>query len=378
MSVVPLSLYIHFPWCIKKCPYCDFNSHTLKHDLPEEKYIHALLNDLTQDLAWVQNRKITSIFMGGGTPSLFSPEAIQLLLTEIRARIDFANDNIEITLEANPGTVDEARFAGFRQAGVNRLSIGIQSFDAEKLKTLGRIHDGQMAQSAVMAAKAAGFTNFNLDLMHGLPNQTKEQALHDLQIAVGFLPPHLSWYQLTLEPNTLFYQKPPVLPPEDILYEISEHGAEYLKNNHYQHYEVSAYCKAKHECQHNLNYWQFGDYLGIGAGAHGKITDVDGQQVYRYWKIKHPKDYLEANNVVAEKTLVAKSQLPFEFMLNALRLQKPIENKLFTERTFLAVNDIASKLEIARDKKLLTYDEHSFAPTLLGRRFLNDLLTVFI
>ncbi len=378
MSTIPLALYIHFPWCVKKCPYCDFNSHTLREDLPEKKYIAVLLRDLEQELDSVKNRKISSIFMGGGTPSLFSPESIRYLLTEIQQRIDFAHADIEITLEANPGTVDEARFIGFRAAGINRLSIGIQSFDAQKLKALGRIHDQSAAISAVMAAKKAGFTNFNLDLMHGLPDQTKDDALADLQTAVGFLPPHLSWYQLTLEPNTLFYQKPPVLPNEDILGAINEEGAQYLNAKNYQHYEVSAYCKEHHECQHNINYWQFGDYLGIGAGAHGKITDATQQIIMRYWKIKHPKDYLEASNVVAEKTVVAKSQLPFEFMLNALRLQKPITHKLFSERTFLSKQDIESKLALAVQKQLMICDEESFAPTLLGRRFLNDLLTIFM
>lgn len=368
----PLSLYIHFPWCIKKCPYCDFNSHELKQDLPEQNYIQTLLSDLDQDLKLIntQDQQIHSIFMGGGTPSLFSPDSIFNLLNSIQSRIAFKN-NIEITLEANPGTFEQDKFLGFRQAGINRLSIGIQSFQKEKLKALGRIHDDDMALKAVEIAQKAGFSNFNLDLMHGLPNQDKTDALFDLKTALGFTPPHISWYQLTLEPHTLFHKKPPTLPTENILSDINIAGEKLLQQNHYTHYETSAFCKPNHECQHNLNYWEFGDYLGIGAGAHAKINNI------RTSKTKHPKEYL-AKNFIATHAPIEKNQLAFEFMLNALRLKKLIPWDLFVARTGLEQKDITAKLNKLVDKNLMAVHTNGFEVTPLGHRFLNDVLTEFL
>jgi putative oxygen-independent coproporphyrinogen III oxidase len=376
--MIPLSLYIHFPWCIQKCPYCDFNSHTLKSDLPEQEYISALINDLMHDLPAVKHRKVHSIFMGGGTPSLFSPTSISQLLTAIRQNIDFEDEEIEITLEANPGAIEQEKFVGFRQAGINRLSIGVQSFQTHKLTKLGRIHDDNAAKRAATAAVAAGFSNFNLDLMHGLPEQTPEDAIFDLQTAIGFAPPHLSWYQLTLEPNTLFYHQPPVLPRDDSLQQIQTQGHHLLLNNHYQHYEVSAYCREGHQCHHNLNYWKFGDYLGIGAGAHAKMTNTQTGEITRLSKIKHPRDYLSANNYIATKEIVEKKQLAFEFMLNALRLQQSIAWTLLEERSGLTSQDILGPLARCQQRGLMCVDKQQFTLTDLGRCFLNDVLTEFI
>jgi putative oxygen-independent coproporphyrinogen III oxidase len=375
---IPLSLYIHFPWCVRKCPYCDFNSHALKDNLPEEEYIKKLLEDFDQEIPSVQDRKIRSIFMGGGTPSLFSPQSIELLLTYIKNKMAFESPGSEITLEANPGTVEQEKFSGFLKAGINRLSIGIQSFNDNKLKTLGRIHNGNTAYKAVENAKKSGFTNFNLDLMHGLPDQTLEEALEDISIALQFSPPHLSWYQLTLEPNTLFYQKPPQLPHENILNNIYEEGQKLFKKNNYTHYEVSAYCKNNLQSQHNINYWEFGDYIGIGAGAHGKITDFNSQEIIRYTKSKHPKEYLNANHFRTTQHIVEPKQVPFEFMLNALRLHKPISWQLFSERTFLEKENILSVIEKLKEKNLIIYNKDTLELTDLGHRFLNDVLTEFM
>ncbi len=375
---IPLSLYIHMPWCVRKCPYCDFNSHQLKNELPEEQYITTLLRDLENDLPAVTDRKLISIFIGGGTPSLFSPEAIAKLLTEIQQRIPFEK-NIEITLEANPGTVDQQRFIGFRHAGVNRLSIGIQSFQADKLKKLGRIHNDESALNAIIAVKSAGFKQYNLDLMHGLPEQTLQDACYDLETALGFKPPHLSWYQLTLEPNTLFHHRPPQLPEENTLLDIQDKGHELILNNGLQHYEVSAYCQTGNECQHNLNYWEFGDYLAIGAGAHSKITDAQNHIITRTWKIKHPQNYLNApNSFIGEKSIIDPKEIPFEFMLNALRLQKPISKKLFEDRSGLSITTIERSLMLAQQKELLLVNQKFIEPTKLGRRFLNDLIELFM
>lgn len=375
---IPLSLYIHMPWCVRKCPYCDFNSHQLKNDLPEEQYINTLLRDLENDLPMVANRKLISIFIGGGTPSLFSPDAIEKLLTEIQKKIPF-EQNIEITLEANPGTVDQQRFIGFYQAGINRLSIGIQSFQADKLQKLGRIHNDESALNAVIAVKNAGFKQYNLDLMHGLPDQTLQDACHDLQTALDFIPPHLSWYQLTLEPNTLFHHRPPQLPDENTLIDIQDMGHNLIINKGYQHYEVSAYCQPGNECRHNINYWEFGDYLGIGAGAHSKITDTQNHIITRTWKIKHPQNYLNcADSFIGEISIINQQEISFEFMLNALRLQKPISKKLFEERTGLPISTIDTQLSLAQQKQLLKVDQNSFEPTQLGRRFLNDLIAIFM
>jgi oxygen-independent coproporphyrinogen-3 oxidase len=374
----PLSLYIHFPWCIKKCPYCDFNSHTLRTELPEISYVNVLIRDLEQDLSRVQNRPINSIFMGGGTPSLFSPKAIQYLLVEIAKRLEFS-DSIEITLEANPGAVEHSYFAAYREAGINRLSLGIQSFQTEKLQALGRIHDGDEAVKAVIAAKAAGFTNINLDLMHALPGQNLQQGLEDLKRAFLLVPTHISWYQLNIEPNTEFFIRPPSLPPEDSVFELQEQGKEQLAKNAYKQYEISAYSIDKYHCLHNRNYWQFGDYLGIGAGAHSKITDIKNHVISRFWKKKNPKAYLAANNnFLVEETVILAKDLPFEFMLNALRLYQAISAELFQQRTGLAFLSLENILQKAQQQNLLTYDTTCMETTEFGKRFYNNLLTLFM
>ncbi len=346
--------------------------------MPEQQYIDSLIDDLDNDLPQVKDRKLISIFIGGGTPSLFSPQAIENLLSQIQQRIAFA-ENIEITLEANPGTVDQQRFIGFNQAGINRLSIGIQSFQADKLKKLGRIHNDEAAINAILAVKNAGFKQYNIDLMHGLPNQSLNDAIYDLQTALGFMPPHLSWYQLTLEPNTLFHHNPPQLPDEETLLNIQDTGHDLLINHHFKHYEVSAYCQPGNECHHNLNYWEFGDYLGIGAGAHSKITDHQQQIITRAWKIKHPVNYLKVTeSFVAEKTIIDPREIPFEFMLNALRLQQPFSINLFEERTGLPITSIEQQLIKAQQKELLQIIKDQIVTTKLGKRFLNDLIAIFI
>jgi oxygen-independent coproporphyrinogen-3 oxidase len=377
-TLPPLSLYVHLPWCVRKCPYCDFNSHTLRGDLAEPAYIAALLRDLEYDLPRVYGRTVRTIFIGGGTPSLFSPEAIEQLLSGIRARIGVAPD-AEITLEANPGTVDSGRFAGFRQAGVNRLSIGVQSFDDAKLAALGRIHGGGQARAAAEAARIAGFDNVNLDLMYGLPGQTGEQALADLRRAIELDPTHLSVYQLTIEPNTRFHTDPPPLPDDDALCDMQERIQAALAQSGYAQYEVSAYAKAGFACRHNLNYWQFGDYLGIGAGAHAKLSDAD--TVKRLWKVKHPDDYLTragTARALGGETRASDSDLPFEFMLNALRLTEGFEPQLYGERTGLALAAIEPQLADAASRGLLQHTAARVRATPLGRRFLNDLVGVFL
>lgn len=290
----PLSLYIHIPWCVQKCPYCDFNSHALKHEIPEQDYVQALIKDLDDDITRFKltNRHLHSVFIGGGTPSLFSPSAIQSLLSQVFQRFE-VNDDIEVTLEANPGTVEADKFTGFAQAGVSRLSIGVQSFESDKLIKLGRIHDSNQAINAAQLAKSCGVKSFNLDLMHGLPNQMLTNALDDLSQAIALAPDHLSWYQLTIEPNTAFHSKPPKLPQDEILWDIQEQGIKLLADAGYQQYEISAYSKPNVQSKHNLNYWRFGDYLGIGCGAHGKITDFNSNKIYRTVKVKHPKGYLQ-------------------------------------------------------------------------------------
>ncbi|MDF2867952.1 MAG: hemN [Gammaproteobacteria bacterium] len=377
-TLIPLSLYIHFPWCIRKCPYCDFNSHALKQDLPEEDYIKALLADLQQDLSLVQNREIVSIFMGGGTPSLFSPQAIAYLLSQIKQMLP-CSPKLEITLEANPGTVEQDRFKGFYQAGINRLSLGIQSFQDDKLKTLGRIHDANAAVRAVLATKQAGFTNFNLDLMFGLPKQEIDDALYDLNTAIALEPTHLSWYQLTLEPNTLFYHQRPTLPADDKIWEMQQQGQALLAKHHYRQYEISAYSREGFPCLHNRNYWEFGDYLGIGAGAHGKITDSNTQQVIRTHKAKHPKDYLDPNRpFIAGQIKVPANELSFEFMLNNLRLKQAVLFNLFEQRTFLAKTVLTASLQKATELLFIEQTRQGFQVTELGWQFLNNLMEIFL
>jgi oxygen-independent coproporphyrinogen-3 oxidase len=374
----PLSLYIHIPWCVRKCPYCDFNSHESKGSLPEELYVNALLQELDSHLPLIQQRPLISIFFGGGTPSLFSAQAIERILTGVDARLTFA-PHLEITLEANPGTIDQVRFRDFKQAGINRLSLGIQSLQNDKLATLGRIHDRDNALRAIALAKDAGFTNFNLDLMYGLPNQSIDDALQDIDTALACEPTHFSWYQLTIEPNTLFHHQPPTLPVDDMIWDMQLAGQQRIQQLQFAQYEVSAYARPHKQCMHNLNYWEFGDYLGIGAGAHSKITNAKTGQVVRFAQVKHPRDYLDAAlrqsiniNPVSEEDLI------FEFMLNALRLTNGVPIALFTQRTGIPFQRIESTLIAAKQRDLLTNDTARICPSTLGKKFLNDLISLFL
>lgn len=381
---IPLALYIHVPWCVRKCPYCDFNSHEAgRGELPEAGYVAALLADLDHDLVFVNQRDITSLFIGGGTPSLLSARAYDTLFTGLQERLHFASD-IEITLEANPGTVEQAKFRDYRSLGINRLSIGVQSFDAAQLHALGRIHGRDEAIRAADAARAAGFDNFNLDLMHGLPGQTPDAAIADLDQAIALAPTHLSWYQLTIEPNTVFFSKPPALPEDEALADIEDAGFARLADAGYARYEVSAFARAGHQCRHNRNYWEFGDYLALGAGAHGKVTREDGA-VWRFRKTRLPRDYLAAtrrqagdgNPFTSERSTVAADELPFEFMLNALRLVDGVDASLFSARTGLPPERIARTLAALRARGLLAPAEDRIACTATGLRFLNDAVGAF-
>ncbi|WP_161866064.1 radical SAM family heme chaperone HemW [Pseudomonas yangonensis] len=373
----PLALYIHIPWCVRKCPYCDFNSHAAGPTLPEEEYVDALLADLDVDLRHVHGRPLTSIFFGGGTPSLFSDRALGRLLAGVERRVAFAPD-IEITLEANPGTFEQAKFKGYRALGINRLSIGVQSFQQDKLKALGRIHDGNEAIRAADMARAAGFDNFNLDLMHGLPEQSIEDALFDLRTAIAQAPTHLSWYQLTMEPNTVFWSQPPVLPEDDLLWDIQEAGQALLAAEGYAQYEVSAYARPGKQARHNLNYWTFGDFLGIGAGAHAKLSTPDGR-IQRTWKTRLPKDYLDRSKAfqAGERVLEA-DELPFEFLMNVLRLSEGAPAELFTQRTGLPVRQLDQARREAERLGLLQADDTRLVATAKGQLFLNDLLQLFL
>ncbi len=376
-SLPPLSLYIHVPWCIKKCPYCDFNSHQLTTPLPEEDYIKALLTDFRQDLEYIQGRTLHSIFIGGGTPSLFSASSFEILLHELEKLIHF-DQQIEITLEANPGTAEQDKFRGYHQAGINRLSIGVQSFNSQHLQSLGRIHNAEEAQRAAKIAQQSGFKNFNLDFMFGLPRQNTEQALADLKRAVSLKPTHLSWYQLTIEPNTEFYSQAPNLPHEECIDEMEQAGQDYLANAGYKQYEISAYSQPGYESQHNLNYWQFGDYIGIGAGAHGKVTQADQKQIIRTRKSRQPKHYLDKNNsFLVEESVIRPSEIPLEFMLNALRLVEGLDQKYFTERTGLAINVVDKQIKKAQQKGLLITHNNRLQATQKGLQFLNDTVAIF-
>lgn len=375
-ALPPLALYVHIPWCIRKCPYCDFNSHAAPTHLPEEAYVDALLRDLEQDLPLAAGRPLSSIFIGGGTPSLFSAAALKRLLDGIRSRIDW-QPNIEITLEANPGTFEQDKFSAYRQLGINRLSIGIQSFNSQHLQSLGRVHNGDEALKAVGIAQQAGFERINLDLMHGLPGQTVEQGLADLQQAIDLDPGHISWYQLTIESNTVYWSKPPQLPEDDCLWDIQEQGQALLAQQDYQQYEVSAYAKAHQQAAHNLNYWQFGDFLGIGAGAHGKISHSDGR-IERYWKTRQPDDYLSAAQPCAGRQLLANHELPFEFLINALRLVKGVPAELFSQRTGLPLAALQPGLKQALQRGLLLDNPQQLATSAKGQLFLNDLLQLFL
>jgi len=376
-TLPPLALYIHIPWCVRKCPYCDFNSHTASPVLPEQEYVDALLADLDQDLHAVYGRELTSIFFGGGTPSLFSAEALGRLLQGVEQRIPFAAD-IEVTLEANPGTFEQEKFVAYRKLGINRLSIGIQSFQQEKLEALGRIHNGDEAVRAAGMARQAGFDNFNLDLMHGLPDQSLDDALSDLRQAIALKPTHISWYQLTLEPNTVFWNQPPVLPEDDTLWDIQEAGQALLAEHGYAQYEVSAYAQAGRPARHNLNYWSFGDFIGIGAGAHGKLSHPDGR-IVRTWKTRLPKDYLNpAKSFQAGEKSLSNDEMPFEFLMNALRLTAGVESRLYPERTGLSLETLAEGRREAEQSGLLQVEPSRLAATERGQLFLNDLLQQFL
>lgn len=375
LRLPPLSLYVHLPWCTRKCPYCDFNSHQSAEELPFEAYVDALRDDLALDLPWVQGRECQTIFIGGGTPSLFPGAAIRRLLAGVRERLPLATD-AEITLEANPGSAEAARFAAYREAGVNRLSIGVQSFDDRRLAALGRIHDSAAAREAVVAARAAGFTNINLDLMHGLPGQDADAAAQDLATAIAQGVPHLSWYQLTIEPNTVFHSRPPVLPVEDELAGIQQQGEEQLAQAGYAQYEVSAFARPGHRCRHNLNYWGFGDYLGIGAGAHGKITLPGEGRVVRSRRSRVPKDYLVAEAVARrDVSAVEAEELPLEFLMNALRLCEGVLAEDVEARTGVALASLDVALSALRAKGLLVADAKRLCTTPTGFRFLDSVLS---
>ena len=373
----PLALYVHLPWCVRKCPYCDFNSHAMPQNMPQREYIEALIEDLDHDLTKVRDRTLISIFFGGGTPSLFSPEEIGLLLEAVRARF-VVSDELEVTLEANPGTIEHGRFAGYREAGVTRVSLGVQSFNEQQLKALGRIHGAEDVHRAVDELRRAGLDNFNLDLMYGLPQQSIEEALQDLRSAIELQPAHISHYQLTLEPGTVFYHRPPPLPDDDASWQMQIESQSLLDRFGYSQYEISAYAQVGRHCRHNLNYWQFGDYLGIGAGAHGKLTVQDGIQ--RTARCKQPREYLSragADRIVEHRWLSG-AELPFEFMLNALRLTGGVPASLFQARTGLALDVMQSQLTAARAKGLLADTPERLAATELGLQFLNDLQAIFL
>ena len=379
-SPIPLAIYLHIPWCVRKCPYCDFNSHPAQEPIPQRAYVDALLADLEQDLPRVWGRRIESVFIGGGTPSLLAAEALERLLAGLRARLPVRPD-VEITLEANPGAVERSRFAELREIGINRLSIGVQSFDDGQLQHLGRIHNRRDAFAAAEAAHAAGLDHFNLDLMFGLPGQTVKAALADIANAMALQPAHLSYYQLTIEPNTTFYRSPPTLPDEETADRMQQQGVAELARNGYVRYEVSAYAKENRRCRHNLNYWEFGDYLGIGAGAHGKLTDPAGGEIHRLWKIKHPDAYLAAAGTVAsigDDAPVRAADLPVEFLMNALRLIAGVPSALFSERTGLPLTVLEPALSRARERGLMEGDSARLQPTERGLRFLNDLLPDFM
>ncbi|MDX2507033.1 MAG: radical SAM family heme chaperone HemW [Gammaproteobacteria bacterium] len=411
-TLPPLSLYIHYPWCARKCPYCDFNSHEpaalnggssfISDKQRDEQYINALLIDLQQELPAIWGRTVQSIFIGGGTPSLMQPEALSKLISHVAALVKLS-PIAEITMEANPGTVDLVKFAEFYSAGINRLSMGIQSFNDRLLQKIGRIHDGQQARQAIERAQSAGFDNINLDLMYALPGQTLQEALDDTHQAIAFQTSHLSHYQLTLEPNTLFANQPPPLPDDDLSYEMQTQCQQLLADSGYVHYEVSAYAKPGKKCQHNLNYWQFGDYLGIGAGAHGKISDASRQSITRRWKEKHPQTYIDRSLVkngllrrhksakyeenstkeqnsfmIGGEEQLSRQDIGFEFMLNASRLIEGFSSDLFARHTGLTINQIEKGLKRAVDLGLIEWHLHHIKPTERGLRYLNDLQAIFL
>ena len=376
-SKLPLSLYLHFPWCVRKCPYCDFNSHEHEGDIPEASYIEAILRDLNRDLTTFVDadlsRAVTSIFMGGGTPSLFSPSAMSELLDSLKSKLDISIST-EITLEANPGTTDFEKFAGYFAAGINRLSIGVQSFSSKQLINLGRIHTANEVTEAYFAAREAGFKNINLDLMHGLPGQNLGNALKDLEAAIQLGPEHISWYQLTIEPNTVFYKRPPNLPNDDTLWEIYEAGLRKLADAGYERYEVSAFAKPGMQAQHNLNYWQFGDYLGLGAGAHGKLTRPDG--IIRTTKTRLPADYLKRQK--STQAPISQEDLMLEFLMNALRLTDGFNKDVYAERTGLKHETLDEFIQSGLSQGLIETSESKVRPTSRGLQYLNELLMLVV
>lgn len=372
---LPLSLYIHIPWCKAKCPYCDFNSHAYKHEPNYTDYVTHLLQDLKNDLSLTDHRSISSIFIGGGTPSLFSAELIAELLDGIAKDIQLI-PGAEITLEANPNSAETDHFIGYKAAGINRISIGIQSFSTDKLKKLGRIHDSREAETAANLANSLNLKSVNLDLMHGLPDQTLDEALFDIEKAIAINPPHISWYQLTIEPNTLFSAKPPMLPKDKLLWDIYQQGHKQLIKAGYTQYEISAYAKPNYQCQHNLNYWRFGDYLGIGCGAHGKLTQKNGE-IIRTIKTQHPQSYM-SGKYQKKKYVVAENERPFEFFMNRFRLLEPAPKVEFCLRTFLPLSTIERTIEKAINQNYLTEDANYWYLTNHGKRFLNSLLILFL
>jgi putative oxygen-independent coproporphyrinogen III oxidase len=378
---MPLALYVHMPWCVRKCPYCDFNSHQLKSGQPDASYIDALIRDFELEAPRVQGRRIDSVFFGGGTPSLFSPSEFARLIGALKRRIEFADD-AEITLEANPGTIERGKFQGYAEAGINRVSLGAQSFDASALKVLGRIHSADDTHRAVEELRAANLGNFNLDLMYALPQQSLKQALNDVKIAISLEPSHISYYQLTLEPGTVFHSRPPSLPDEDEAWQIQLEGQKMLADGGYAQYEVSAYARGGAQCRHNLNYWLFGDYVGIGAGAHGKLSILKPEKILRTVKPKQPREYQteisRAALAAGDGSYIAAVDLPFEFMLNALRLNDGFSDDCYQARTGLGLQSIAERLAGAKDRGLLEFSGPGWRPTILGRRFLNDLQASFL
>lgn len=378
LQLPPLSLYAHVPWCVRKCPYCDFNSHQKNGELPEDTYIDALIADFLADLDCVQGRPLQSIFIGGGTPSLFSARAYARLFSELQRHVAFAPD-IEVTLEANPGTAERAKFADYRRAGINRLSIGIQSFDAAQLQHLGRIHDPDDARKAIDFARAAGFDNLNLDLMYGLKDQTPEAALRDLETAMAFTPEHLSWYQLTIEPNTEFFKRPPTLPGEDALIDIQDAGLALLAQRGFGRYEISAFAQPGRQARHNLNYWRFGDYLGIGAGAHGKITRPDTGEILRTRKKKQPAHFLETpGKAMAEVLPIAPQERAIEYLLNVLRLSEGFTAPQFEAATGLGFGPLGKRVSSLELRQLLSVVDGVMRPTDKGQQFLNSVLEEFL
>ncbi len=374
-NLPPLSLYIHIPWCVQKCPYCDFNSHALKGEVPHDDYVQHLLNDMQADAQYAQGREIGTIFIGGGTPSLLSGPAMQTLLDGVRACLPLAA-GAEITMEANPGTVEADRFVDYQRAGVNRISIGVQSFSEPKLQRLGRIHGPEEAKRAARLASGLGLRSFNLDLMHGLPEQHLGEALSDLRQAIELAPPHLSWYQLTIEPNTSFGSRPPVLPDDDLLWDIFSQGHQLLTQAGYVQYETSAYAKPGFQCQHNLNYWRFGDYLGIGCGAHGKISFADGR-ILRTVKTKHPRGYMEGR-YLDQQNEVATEDRPFEFFMNRFRLLEAMPRRDFTDYTGLPESVVRPQIEAALNAGEISETATHWQITEHGKLFLNTLLERFL